>query len=154
MKERIYGLDTGGYDPQKIATMADWELFLEYYSITLLAWRMVHDTCKDYSKGYISEKGSNLIMEEIERLQYPIEYLLYTISKRIKIEVNEPEAGRHIVPNREMFMKWYEFHDDHFMHKMSQSAWDNFEQKCKDGADVSEFLPVGDWHEYKSSSFS
>ena len=35
MEERIYGLDTGGYDPQKVVAMADWELIfrvLLYYT--------------------------------------------------------------------------------------------------------------------------
>ncbi len=151
MEERIYGLDTGGYDPQKIATMADWELFLEYYSITLLAWRMNHDTCRDYARGHVSNKEYDSVAKALEELQYPIEYLLYTISKHNNIEVNEPAAGEHITPNREMFMRWYGFYDNHFMHKMSQSAWNDFERKRKDGVDVSEFLPVGDWHEYEPS---
>ena len=152
MENRIYGLDTGGYDPEEIAAMADWELFLNYYSITLLAWRMNHDTCRDYTRGHVSDEAYKSVAEELESLQYPIEYLLYTISKRNGIEVNEPAAGEHIAPNREVFMKWYSFYDDHFIHKMPQSMWDEFEQKRKDGADVSEYLPIGNWREYDSSS--
>ena len=148
MEERVYGLDTGGYDPQKVAAMADWELFLEYYSVTLLAWRMDHDTRRDYSRGYVSDEEYDSVAKELERLHYPIEYLLYTISKRNGIEVNEPEAGKHISPNREMFMKWYSFYDDYFMHKMSQETWNDFKQKRKDGVDISEYLPKGDWREY------
>lgn len=148
MEERIYGLDTGGYDPQKVAAMADWELFLEYYSITLVAWRMNHDTVRDYSRGYVSEDEYKSVAKELERLQYPIEYLLYTISKRNDIEVNEPTAGKHISPNREVFMRWYRFYDDYSMHKISDKAWSDFEQKRKDGADISEYLPEGDWRNY------
>ena len=151
MEEKIYGLDTGGYEPQKVAAMADWELFLEYYSITLVAWRMNHDTCRDYSRGYVSEAEKKSVAAELERLQYPIEYLLYMISKRNSIEVNEPEAGKHITPDRDVFMKWYRYYNDHFIHKMSDQEWQDFEQKRKDGADVSKYLPEGDWRTYESN---
>lgn len=149
MDERVFGLDTGGYDPQKVATMTNWELFLEYHSVTLLAWRMNHDTNRDYSKGYVSEEEYKSVAEGLEKLQYSIEYLLYTISKRNDIEVNEPEAGKHITPNRDVFMKWYSYYDDHFMHKMSDREWYDFEQRRKDGSDISIYLPNGDWRAYE-----
>ncbi len=146
MPERIFGLDTGGYDPQKIDSMADWELFLEYYSITLVAWRLNHDTARDYSRGYISDEGYSEAAKSLEEMQYPIEYLLYTISKRNEIPVNEPAAGNHITPDRDTFMKWYTYYDNHFIHGMSDDTWKEFEQKRKEGADISQYLPDGNWH--------
>ena len=145
MPERIYGLDTGGYDPKKIDSMADWELFLEYYSVTLVAWRLNHDTVRDHSRGYVSDEEYSEAMRSLEEMQYPIEYLLYTISKRNEIPVNEPAADKHIAPDREIFMKWYKFYDDHFIHEMSDDTWKEFEQKRKDGADISQYLPDGNW---------
>ena len=147
MEEKIYGLYTRGYDSQKIAEMDNWELFLEYYSITYLAWHIKHTAYKDFSNDWISKEEYNSMMEELDRLQYNIEYLLYTISKRNDIEVNEPEAGKHISPNPEVFMKWYRFYADHFIHKMPDSTWKEFKRKHWDGADVSEYLPKGDWRE-------
>ena len=152
MKNRIFGLDTGKYDSQKIEAMDDWELFLEYYDITYLAWRMEHNALRDYSRGYVSDEEFVSVIEAIAELQYSIEYLAYAISKRNNIEVNEPAIDKHISPNREIFMKWYNFYNDHFIYKMPQSTWNDFVQKRKDGMDVSEYLPVGNWREYEPAS--
>lgn len=145
MQKRIYGIDTGGYDPQDILKMADWELFLEYYSLTLLAWRISHNAYKNNSRGQISGKGYSSIANSLEEMQYAIEYLLYIISRRNGIAVNKPASGQHIKPDREAFMKWYRYYDNHFMHQMSDSTWKDFERKRKAGADVSKYLPKGNW---------
>jgi len=78
---------------------------------------------------------------------YTAEYLLYTIAKKIGVDVPEPEVDKHVAPDREVFMKWYEFYDNHFMHTLSDEQWLTFEAKRKAGEDVSEYLPSGNWRE-------
>ena len=146
-KERIFGEDTGNLDPDEIAKMSDWELFMDYYSITKIQWRLDHDSCRDFSRKRLPEKDYDDIQEQVRKLQYPVEYLLYVISKRNDIEVNEPAPGKHIRPDRKAFMTWYKFYDDHFMHTLTNEQWDEFERRREAGEDVSEFLPKGNWRD-------
>lgn len=140
---RIYGIDTGGYDKEKLDGLTEWALFLEYYSFTKVVWRLNHDL------KYVDEAERAKLQRSIDEMQYGVEYLLYYISKRLGIPVNEPEVDEHIRPNREIFMRWYSFYDNHFMHKLSDEEWNAFEAARANQEDVSRFLPVGDWHDYR-----
>ena len=144
---RIYGVDPGGCDIEGIKNSTEWELFLEYYSITLRVWRMNHNGSRDYSRGHMSSGVWESTQKAIAELQYDIEYLMYAISKKIDIDVPEPEVDKHVSPDRDMFMKWYVFYDKHFRKALSDEQWKEFEAKRKAGEDVSEYLPTGDWRE-------
>ncbi len=145
MKNRIYGLDPGGYDPKQVETMADWELFLNYYSVSYAAWHEGHDASRDYAHGHISDEMFESTQRHIQELRYSINYLIYTICKRNNIPVNEPQFGKTIIPDAELFMKWYRFYDAHCMHKLTDKEWAEFKRRRKLGKDVSAFLPTGDW---------
>ncbi|MCL2094736.1 hypothetical protein FWH13_01315 [Candidatus Saccharibacteria bacterium] len=144
---RIYGIDAGSCDVERIKVATEWELFLEYYSITKVAWYLNHDGSRDHSRGRISDKDWDSMQDGLAEMQYDIEYLMYAIAKKIGIDVPEPEVDKHILPDREMFTKWYRFYDNHFMHTLSDGQKRAFEAKCKKGEDVSEYLPSGNWRE-------
>ncbi len=146
---RILGVDPGGLDVEAIEKMPEWELFLLYYSITLQAWRLDHDSKRDYSRGHIEKSEFATMQQSVAELSYPINYLLYFISKKIGVQVPEPKVDQPIQPDREQFMKWYRFYDHHFMHEMSDEEYARFEAKRKQGEDISEFLPEDDWHDYQ-----
>ena len=148
MDERIYGLDTGGYDPEMIENLADWELYLLYYGVTYDSWWINHylaDFCRRMPKDQYDSYN-----KKYNELQYPIQYLLYVISKRNGIEVNEPAKGKTITPDRKTFMRWYSFYND-FYEKFSKSDWEEFEKKREEKADISAYLPKGDWKNYKTN---
>ncbi len=92
------------------------------------------------------------MIADYNKLQYPIDYLLYQISKRNGIEVNEPDGVNRIKPDREAFMKWYRFYDNHFMHKLTDKEFSDFERKREAGEDVTEYLPKGDWRSYEPTN--
>ncbi|MDR2524011.1 MAG: hypothetical protein LBC95_00505 [Candidatus Nomurabacteria bacterium] len=142
---RVYGIDPGSRDVERIENAAEWELFLEYYSVTKIAWRLNHDGSRDHSRGHISDKAWASMQKDLAELQYDIEYLLYAICKKIGIDVPDPEVDKHVSPDRETFMKWYRFYNNHFMNTLSDKEWHTFETKRKNGEDVSAYLPSGDW---------
>lgn len=145
---RIHGSDPGQYDPEHIKQLAEWELFLEYYGVTLIAWRISHDGQRDHSRGHLSDAAWQSMQEDLIRLSYDIDFLLYTICQRIGVQVSEPEVDKRIMPDRDAFMKWYRFYDQHFMYQLSKAEWEDFEQKRKAGEDISHYLPTGDWHQF------
>lgn len=145
---RIHGSDPGSYNPEQIKNLAEWELFLEYYSVTLMSWRLSHDGQRDHNRGQLSDGAWQSISDEIARLSYNIDFLLYVICQKIGVKVSEPEVDKRIMPDREGFMKWYRFYDWHFMHQLSESEWQDFEERRKTGKDIQCYLPTGDWHQF------
>ena len=150
MEERIYGLDPGKCNPQEVSAMTDWELFMFCHTVTSITWNLNHDIGRYWNEGCISDEEFGAVEQLIGEALYSIEYLTYTIVKRNNIEVNEPAPGKHITPNPEEFMKWYNFYKDHFENEMPQSAWDDFARKHNAGADISDYLPKGDWRKHQS----
>ncbi|MBQ3306239.1 hypothetical protein IJH02_02300 [Candidatus Saccharibacteria bacterium] len=108
---RIYGKDPGGLDVKEIEKMSERELFEIYYAITYEVWAISHHGRRDFSNGYMTEEEWKATENQLSELQYSVEYLLYIISKRINIPVNEPEVDKHIRPDKDLFMKWYNFHE-------------------------------------------
>ncbi len=145
---RIHGSDPGSYDPKQIEDLTEWELFLEYYSVTLASWQLSHNGQRDYNRGQLSDEAWQSMLDEITRLSYDIDFLLYLICKKIGVKVSEPEVDKRIMRDRENFMKWYRFYDWHFMHQLSKSEWQDFEERRKAGKDVQRYLPAGDWHQF------
>lgn len=144
---RIYGINPGSCNPEVVEQAESWELFLQYYGVTYIAWRMRHDSVRDYGRGYISDDSLISIGKEMSELQYNIEYLMLAICQKEGITVSEPAAGQHITPDRETFMRWYRYYDNHFMHQLSDAEWRDFEAKRERGEDITSYLPTGDWHD-------
>ena len=144
---RIYGEDMGGYGLEHMKDAEEWEMFLIYYEITLVAWRIRHDARRDYNKGYLTEEEFIGMVSTYAEMTYPIAYCVYVISKKIGIKVSEPTAGKYIETDREQFMKWYDFYKKHFVENMSRERFNEFQEKRKAGKDISEYLPKGSWRD-------
>ena len=151
-EKMVYGQHNGFYDPEVIEGLEDWNLFLEYYNITQMAWRLNHTASIFLARGSSLGGEIDKMIADYNKLQYPIDYLLYQISKRNGIEVNEPDGVNRIKPDREVFMKWYRFYDNHFMHELTDQEFRDFERKREAGEDVTEYLPKGDWRSYESAN--
>jgi len=97
--------------------------------------------------GRIDDASWKSISKDVTEFSYSAQYLLYFICKKLDIPVSEPEVDEPIRPDGEMFMKWYRFYDNHLVKGLSDDQYRAFNQARKNGEDVSQYLPTGDWRE-------
>jgi hypothetical protein len=146
---KIYGLYTGGYDNSDIDEKPEWQLFLDYEGMRYVHWYTSQRVAKELADGDLSDADYDEIMRGQKELEYSIEYLLYNIAKRTGMSCSEPKVCEHIHINAGDFMRWYDFYRN-WTSSMSAENWAKFETARERGEDVSEYLPIGDWHDFIS----
>lgn len=133
---RIYGIDMGHLaDAEEVRASSEVDFWLNIDSIGHYIWWVKHQA----GHGRIEKVDTT---EE----QYAYEFIVYEACKKLGFEVSTPEVDKHVRPSAD-YQKWYEFNRKHFKETLTNAEWDEF-QKARDlKADISRFLPTGDWRE-------
>ena len=132
---RIYGIDPGNLkDPEEIKSMSELDLYLMIESMGAFIWRCNHDMA-DNRMEYV----------DLTEYNYAQEILVYQTT-RFGVELAEPEMGKHIEPT-ESYYAWYKFYSNHFRYTLTDEEWDAFQDARRNGEDVSQYMPAGDWRD-------
>ena len=144
---RIYGEYYGNFDLGHLKNAEEWELFLNYHALAIVAGKLKRNTELSYSKGDLSSEEHQIKIETYDRMLYPIEYCVYLIAKKINIHVSELALGQHVEVDFKGFRKWYQFWANYFFDTMKDEDFKEFFRRYNIGEDVSEFLPKTSWRD-------
>lgn len=140
-QEKIYGLYSAGLDEEKVENLQEWQFYSLIQEYGGMLFYTNHHAC-DHAWELTSEQHAK-ISKELNILQYRIEYLVAKL-KRFGVDVGEPTAGEHISKG-EGYWKWYEFWNHHF-NSMSEKDKKEFNRRCAEKQDITEFLPKTSWN--------
>lgn len=130
---RIYGIDPGSIkDVDKVNNFSEVELYFAIDALGSYIWRCNHDM----SHGRIPTI-------DLTEKRYALEYLVYQTTK-FGVELEKPAIDQHITPTPS-YNAWYSFYNNHFKHVLTDEQWKAFQQVKREGKDISEFMPTGNW---------
>lgn len=144
----VYGLDHALWDPTKIATATDFELFLEYAIILYMKshkmrirdtmHRKVAELMGKFPKG--NERKSLALTED---------YLIYHICQRNHIPTSYPAVHRLSLSatSQDTLVSWYQFYDDYLNSQFPSLAREQLYEQYLHGEDISKYAPPASWLE-------
>lgn len=141
-QEKIYGIYSAGLNEEKVENFQEWQFYSFIQDLGRTIFYINH-----YAADHaweISEEENVKMTKELNEHQYRIEYLVAKL-KRFGVDVGEPTAGKHISKG-EGYWKWYEFWENHF-DSMSDEEREEFNRRCANNEDITEFLPKTSWNE-------
>ncbi len=136
---RIYGIDPGCCDPEKIKNLSELDLYFQIDAMGAHLWYCRHEM----SHGRIEQ--IDLTEEE-----YAIEYMVYQTTK-FGVELPEPEIDKHVTATPS-YNAWYKFYSNHFKNVLSDEEWHAFQRARENGEDISAYMPTGNWQDLLEKS--
>lgn len=135
-EEKQFGKYDGGIlkDPSCVTTCTEQDLYFYINSFGGMIWRLNHDM----AHGRI-EKTIDLMP-----YQYALEYCVMH-TPRFGVKIDEPKEGEHVIAS-DSYWAWYRWWDEYFQRTLTNEEYDEYLRKVKNGEDISQFHPSGDWH--------
>lgn len=143
MKEekKEFGKYDGGLlsDSSCVLTCTEQQLYFYINAFGGMIWRLKHDM----AHGRIKEEI------DLTPYQYAIEYCVMH-TPRFGVEIEEPKEGEHVKTTKS-YWAWFKWWDEYFQRTLSQEEYDDYMNKVRNGEDISQFRPKGDWHDLLKS---
>lgn len=108
--------------PQLFILYADLHMCIDAWNINK---RITGRYPDNYPDGYGCQKSSTITIEELNK---KLDILQSALSERTGVSI-------------ENFNTWFNFYYGHCKRTMPVSVWEVFAQKCRNGEDVSAYLP-------------
>lgn len=108
--------------PQLFILYADLRMCIDAWDINR---RITGRYPDNYPDGYGCQKSSTITIEELNK----------------KLAIVQSALSERTGVSMANFGNWFDFYYGHCKRTMSASAWEVFAQKCRNGEDVSAYLP-------------
>lgn len=130
---RIFGIDTGCFNPEEVEKYSECELFCNIESLGYYLWWQRHE-----------ESHERVEHVDLTEQEFGISYLVNQ-TRKYGVELAEPQVDKHLSPT-ESYQKWYGFWRK-WMSSFDDKTWELLQQKIKKQEDISEYLPERKWNE-------
>lgn len=96
-----------------------------------------------FLKHKMLDVGNEENEELIAKLQYEFEYCVMQ-TKRFGVEIEEPKEAEHVKATAS-YWAWYLWWNEYFQRTLTPEQWEEYQNKRKNGEDVTQYRPKGDW---------
>jgi len=131
---KIWGLYPGNLNPKVIEQLDEASIWEQIYN---LGNQIYWDT-EDLGKP-----GSKKSKEQIQEMQYALEYLMY-YTKKFGVEFTKEPSSHNHIERTTSYTAWYSYWYNHF-DKMSKEKYDDYVNAKFSNQDISRYMPTGSW---------